>query len=458
MASSSFFPTNNHAALTDIADSLSAYLDSNAQSESLPAFDFDHLSEVMMQITADMQRAQMHANAYEEAASSARMKASRLRSILNSCKNLSTPLVRMPSEVLAIIFEHCIQVDTAAHVFSPHAMPWVLSQTCRKWRSTVLSMPSLWTVVRVNTRIMGFLRHRKSLLPLQIWLSRSYPLPISCLAILDDPKTGVFNADVLELLVHHSTRWYAVHITLGAQCDLYHQLCCADLHLPSLHSVFLKAHISSHPDGARMHVSTVWEAPNLTDATLLVESESADLSPAIVPRWSQLEELAWSSNTSKAFLDVASTFVNLRYCTLDIIHDVDTQDIHRAALPRLRHLETFGSFRSTLLILNHLSLPSLEYLDLDFDECIDSVADHILISLGRLQARSRCNLRHLSAPFSLFSSPNTPVLVEKIGTVEGLRVILSVEEDSEQAILNFARSKNLQKAPYAAFVIPGNAR
>ncbi|ESK80826.1 hypothetical protein Moror_4314, partial [Moniliophthora roreri MCA 2997] len=434
---------SNAATAAEIVQSLHAYLNPGTQDVYLPTFDLDHLSDIIKQISTDMHRAQSHANTLEEAALSARTKASHLHSILNSYKNLSVPLVRIPEELLALIFEHCVRTDSSGHAFSMRATPWVLAQTCRRWRAAALATPSIWSVVRVNTKLMGARQcHERSLDMLQIWLDRSQKLPISCLAIFDEAKPFAFNAQVLDIFITRSSRWLSVDFDFGSQSELYYRLPAVNSHLPMLYSSRFNVSIQEGAEHAGRHEFLSWNTPNQKEATFLIGSNSQGCSLEIVPTWRQLEEFTWLLNTPKGFLDVAPAFSLLRYCHLSISRDADVNGVQRCILPSLRHFDIFGPFRSALVILNCLSLPALQDLDMDFHESIGTAADHLLISLGRLQARSRCHLRHISAPFPLFSSPNAPSLVEKFGPVVELRILLSTEEDNQQAIDNF-RSTNI---------------
>ncbi|ESK81514.1 hypothetical protein Moror_15675 [Moniliophthora roreri MCA 2997] len=426
------------ANLSDSAQSLLDYLDPESQNVSLPIFDIDHLSDAMKQITIHIQRVQTHVDVFEGAALTARTRVSHLQSLLKSYQNLSIPIVRMPSELLALVFEYCVQADTGGHALSHHATAWVLGQTCQRWRTVALSTPSLWRIIRVNTRILNRCDcHTNHLTMLRTWLERSRQIPISCLAILDDQEKSEINANILDLLITHSNRWYAVDFTFGRQGSLYERFSAMEGSLPVLRACRLKVTINAESERLGGRRWSVWDAPNLKEATFYVVSDRDHILHEIIPQWTQLEELAWMLNTPIPFLDVASSFTNLRYCYIDISTDVDIPTTQRCVLPCLRHLDVAGPFYSVLGIINRLSLPSLQDLDLDFDEHIGGVADHLLLSLGRLQARSSCHLRHLSAPFPMFSSPNASLLVEKIGTVDDLRVLLSTEEDNKPAIDNF---------------------
>ncbi|KAK1233772.1 hypothetical protein PQX77_003055 [Marasmius sp. AFHP31] len=83
-------------------------------------------------------------------------KRKRLSARLPSYKLALNPIRRLPNEILAYIYDLCIdemEPNAEAHLFTslgPLNPQWVLSQVCRKWRSLALSLPLLWTNVGAN--------------------------------------------------------------------------------------------------------------------------------------------------------------------------------------------------------------------------------------------------------------------------------------------------------------------
>ncbi|ESK81701.1 hypothetical protein Moror_15840, partial [Moniliophthora roreri MCA 2997] len=427
-------------ALSEVARYLHDYLDPNAQNIELPAVDFDHISDAMKQITVDVERIHVHADTYEEAALTARKKALHMQSILNSYRNLSIPLVRMPTEILTLLFESCVRSDTGGDSLSHEAMPFVLSHVCRRWRMIVNSMPSLWQTIRLhNQKTVAHNRCLPSLSILRLWLDRSEPLPISCLAILDAPDLCEYNLKTLNLLIQHSQRWFAVHFSFGNQGGLYHHLCSIPPLLPLLRHFRVEVDIRI---GSHLVLAT-WTAPNLKEATLLVQSTSSTATTVRLP-WSQLEGLVWFPNTPRSFLDISSAFLRLRRCCIQISRHVDIDSLHQSTLPHLHQFEISGPYRSIIEILCCVSLPALEILDVDPDEQIGPVADQLLSAIARLQLRSPCDIRCFSAPFSLFSSPNSPALVSNIDTIQELRISISTEEENDISITNLMGPNTLR--------------
>ncbi|ESK81515.1 hypothetical protein Moror_15676 [Moniliophthora roreri MCA 2997] len=430
-------PAQKYPNLSETALSLHEYLDPDSSSSVLPVFDLDDLSDAMKQITIDMEKVSSHADTFEEAAHSARRRVLYMQSMLNSCKNLLNPLVRMPPEVLTLVFELCVQADTGGHVLSGLAAPWVLSRICRRWRMIALSTPSLWQIIRLNTHELYLPGPSPSSLNIFCaWLERSQPLPIVCFAVFSD-AAEIINAQLLDLFILHSKRWRAIEFCFGTQKDLYHRVVNIDPHMPLLQYVALEVIVLSESEIVRGSAPT-WMAPYLKEATILVQcGSSGDGSSLLTLPWSQLEELEWSPSTSKSFLDISPSFTNLRRCYVNVSQHVEVDSLQCHILPQLRRLDMSGSYQSLVGIMDRLCLPALRRLDLDTDEQIGVVADQVLSSIARLLLRSSCHLQSLSAPFSLFDSPNSPFLAERLGTIQEVRLLLSAEEDNERAIANF---------------------
>ncbi|EJD35273.1 hypothetical protein AURDEDRAFT_93216, partial [Auricularia subglabra TFB-10046 SS5] len=68
---------------------------------------------------------------------------------LRQSRGLVHPIRRLPPEVLAEVFTACLS-DEQLHSLS--AVPYPVSQVCRRWRSVALQTPRLWTYVSVNFR------------------------------------------------------------------------------------------------------------------------------------------------------------------------------------------------------------------------------------------------------------------------------------------------------------------
>ncbi|KAK7042901.1 hypothetical protein VNI00_008636 [Paramarasmius palmivorus] len=389
--------------------------------------------------------------------------------ISNRNHNRIIPLARLPVEVIITIFEHCIGIDSSGHAFSKHAMPWVLSQVCSQWRSICLCTPSLWVIARVNTHLLDKSScHDHSLNMLRAWLERSRPLPVSCIGRFDQEKPLSFHLQVLDLFIQESRRWSMVVFDLGTQAELYYRLSSVHPYLPLLHFCdiavqFCGGDVDEPPMaiGNRNPLPSrcIWCTPRLRHFRFAIpgpEMLPPSFNMEIIPSSStRLDGIILCKETPADFFDIIAPtgslgFENLRSCRLSIVQRFPEleiiQSLTRTTLPRLQHLNLYGHISNLLLILDNLNLPSLLYLDIEYGYLLGldpTLADRVLLAIGDLQARSRCHIKRLSAPFSLFGSPGTgtPTLVNGFGPVYELRVFINTEEEeyNQLAFERFSR-------------------
>ena len=120
-------------------------------------------------------------------------------------KGVLSAIRRIPPEILQEIFLHI----TIPWTYSRwNAIPWALSQVCRQWRTTALSISSLWS------RLPTIYLHKKipSSYAAQIGelLVRSRDAPISF--YLYAPFKELSTHPIIDALVLHSERWQTVTI------------------------------------------------------------------------------------------------------------------------------------------------------------------------------------------------------------------------------------------------------
>ncbi|KAG1756715.1 uncharacterized protein EDB91DRAFT_1213476 [Suillus paluster] len=99
---------------------------------------------------------------------------------MNFHKGLVSVLWRLPTEVLAQIFHHCLpDFRRWEHAYSwpclKREAPMVLTRVCRRWRDVVVGIPSLWCKLYLR-------KHRKweqAAFCYNLWLKRSRGFPLS---------------------------------------------------------------------------------------------------------------------------------------------------------------------------------------------------------------------------------------------------------------------------------------
>lgn len=61
---------------------------------------------------------------------------------INLYRSAVTALRKLPNEILAEIFTHC--VDEVSIQLDPCQLIWTLANVCSRWRQIVFDTPSLW--------------------------------------------------------------------------------------------------------------------------------------------------------------------------------------------------------------------------------------------------------------------------------------------------------------------------
>ncbi|KAK7042904.1 hypothetical protein VNI00_008639 [Paramarasmius palmivorus] len=318
-------------------------------------------------------------------------------------------------------------------------MPWAMADDVSLHSIVMERHP------RQHTHIIND-SHDDIALMLQAWIERSGQMPLYCLVIFDKTKSVKFHIDIMDLFIREAARWYIVDFSFATQSEVFCRLSTVDSYLPLLHSIFFEVgFLETRP--SEVHISKAWNTPRLKEATIVAVSLLSRPALEIIPSLAQVEDLLYTPNSLHKFLDLVSTFQYLKYFHLDLVHEWDDVralgDIQPSTitLPNVRHLGLFGLCSGVQQVLHRLVLPALQSLDLDFMESLDSsTAEQILRALGRLEDLSRCHIRRLSSPFTLFLPLNVPDLLAKIGPIRELRILFSTDDDNIRAIHNFAVS------------------
>ncbi|KAJ8075572.1 hypothetical protein PM082_021202 [Marasmius tenuissimus] len=224
---------------------------------------------------------------------------------LNTLLNSNTPWAKLPNEMFVKIFQHCVDADTGGHILSGRAVPWVLAQICCRWRAIVVSTPSLWNMIRVNTKYMC---HD----PLQVvktWIERSQHLPLSCMVLFNDMNTTrsdqceTDETAIFDILLDSCGSWGHLYVRFGVRVDLCSKLLSNHCFIPHLRSIRIFTYLPS----PRLYIGMPPElyffedqpqifgltAPKLTDASInaLFPLESIALPLPLPPTWRQVQTL-----------------------------------------------------------------------------------------------------------------------------------------------------------------------
>ncbi|KAK0237726.1 hypothetical protein EDD85DRAFT_1022939 [Armillaria nabsnona] len=318
------------------------------------------------------------------------------------------PIRRLPIDVLRSVFRE-IQSDLDGWGTAPRPTikfmhyTLTLGQVCASWRDIVVSSSELWSHIRITfPGLIGFIP--KNLSPLlKTILPHSGQLPLDIRFISDRHTTPGEAIEAFSLLLGERHRWRSVSLILPL--DLLEQLRASSGKLACLESLTIMPSYQSM--GGRVlpsgDISDVFiDAPSLRKVVLHPGIERGSLA---LP--SQLTHLA----ASFAAVHNLHTHSVLEELHLAESHGAKIAFLHRITLPNIRHLSV-----SSLKMLRHLHLPSLEDLTFDPDSSDespnfyahlneDATAASTLIISDFIRS-SHCTLTSLAATSSIIYASN----------------------------------------------------
>ncbi|KAF7795884.1 hypothetical protein EIP86_007051 [Pleurotus ostreatoroseus] len=150
------------------------------------------------------------------------------------CKGVITLARRIPEELLAKIFEHCVACGWSL-------APVVVSHVCSAWRKAALS-PRVWSHLYVNSESPDVLARTR------FWLSmaRSSPLHVSILSTWRTNSEQLLNA--VTLLNRRASQWqtFSIDSDMLRHADLVASNCLQQV--PKLHEISVSTQINFEQD------------------------------------------------------------------------------------------------------------------------------------------------------------------------------------------------------------------
>ncbi|KAK7031038.1 hypothetical protein VNI00_013828 [Paramarasmius palmivorus] len=267
-----------------------------------------------------------------------------LQSFIDNHRALLSPARRLPRDILAEIFLHCLPTDRLPSCDGRKA-PLVLTTICRFWREIAVTTPRLWRAIHFIIPILtGYIIHddfRKQTRlhneGLQLWLERakSVPLTISCYmpSSSDKPmeiREGLQNtySESLEILLRYSVQWKTLCLSFIPRQLLLLFLKLKPSDIPLLRTLYLERNTF---DFWRPWMSTT-EGHPLSDIArvaslraLYLQSEYVDIA-AFPARWGELTELSitlplhlsYDVSPAEFVQKLSQTCHSLRKCALNL--------------------------------------------------------------------------------------------------------------------------------------------
>lgn len=291
-----------------------------------------------------------------------------------SHKAFTSPVRRIPPEVLGEIFYHCLPI---APYVTPRDVesPMVLTQVCRHWRAVAMSTPRLWTSITLHVDLATEEGYRSMC---EAWLGRAKGLPLAMRVLNDldnpDPSTQAHIVTWLRPLLMrcHDFWWHgpALDSLLDSDDAVLSTVTCRVSPTPYL----TRLHVTSHRGNAYA-VRLPGPAPYLHSAFLQCATLHLRSLDKIHLSWPQLTELNlhFALLDSTALLQLLSLCTSLRLLTVSCLcADPDQLALLRTLSAGAIHHTTLRRFEMRVIrhglgaVLDALTAPALEELDIGF--------------------------------------------------------------------------------------------
>ncbi|KAF7363196.1 hypothetical protein MVEN_00672200 [Mycena venus] len=287
-----------------------------------------------------------------------------LASYADRCRSVFAPIRRIPTELLAEIFEMCsaavlIQLSGGT---TPHEEPaslsmrhlLQLSQVSSLWHSIVINTPKLWSTILVDTCSWDECTVPPEVLLslLQSSLNRggNHPLTIEVISIPPHEEL------VLELLSRHASRWRDVFFA-GADIESAKYLTAAKGNLGQLQTLDLSVNWPG--------VDILQVAPQLTDVTFRGEVAGVPNLP-----WAQIRRFVyvgedWASQANCLSLLMRATNVETASFAMDLTA-VSVEDPWQSVSSNLKSVileladNPIHAKETVCRVLDTLTFPSLQ--------------------------------------------------------------------------------------------------
>ena len=324
------------------------------------------------------------------------------------------PIHRLPLELLMVIFSFCISRDRIVWPSPTHG-PLLLVRICSAWREIVLSMPKMWSSIYLDIRSKQC--GSKYVEMVDTWLGRSGNCPLSLTLVVFWSRSGKAlvlpdacadtATKITALYFRYVQRWQHVRFIISATRVFKTPIpfeVCGNIAAPMLESLAVETSKLMHLFLWRPLNIVLRSVPRLCDFSFSIQdSTDAVTSSVLHPPYSQLTHL--DLNTFDSFGDVLNVLrasKNLvEYCLtleFDLQYSVKDPELVDVIHPSLRFLRIDTEWGLSG-ILDHLILPSLRYLAVDFNRvCFDDTDEDVIWPQSEMTSfltRSSCPVEEL---------------------------------------------------------------
>ncbi|KAJ7290310.1 hypothetical protein C8J57DRAFT_340069 [Mycena rebaudengoi] len=334
------------------------------------------------------------------------------------------PVLTLPVDVMGEIFAHCLPEIPGKP--SIRLAPLLLARICRHWRALTLSMPILWSVLRIELNRYFYGDNITSEL-LRGWLSRSasYPLTLE-FGFSDHDFPGLLSSSVLPHI--HNCQSLALCLPNAVFGEL-----CSDprLEFPLLKRLELRGNYIL--PRFKYSFSAFQNCPKLQE--LIINRTILEEYGALLP-WDRLIRFTGHNLSLRQGWDVLRKASSMEECTLDL-QGPKYKAKSFLTLPRLKSLKV--GYKRQLIhgseIFPFMTLPGLQELHVYLD------GPHF-DKLLSFQSRSACLLTRLHIDCNLKESQFSLLLTSLPHLVE-FSMRLEPEPSMPDYVLTLLERENL---------------
>ncbi|EIW82895.1 hypothetical protein CONPUDRAFT_143001 [Coniophora puteana RWD-64-598 SS2] len=327
--------------------------------------------------------------------------------LLEKLRALLAPAMRLPPEIVCMIFEQCMPPNNAGRRH-PTETPLSLGRVCGAWRNLANTCPVLWARLDIhlpNSSSDWYKTTAHILAAIEKWTTCSNNRPLALSLVDYGGFPPIHLPRIAHALCSHAHRWSSIDLYVSSRCFAPLNRLLYSNNLSALEKLTMHESIESHrsrreiwrplPNYPRL-TSLSW-ATNYVDETLLVD-------------WSHLTELSllWDPTENHIFryshmLRILSQVQNLVTLnvglTIELWYDIDHEAVENVVLPRLNTLRIRRPAPLAMVnsFFERLVVPALRNLELDGIAIFHCPADPWYLSrIAGMLERSQCDLERLS--------------------------------------------------------------
>ncbi|KAJ6527189.1 hypothetical protein B0H19DRAFT_543874 [Mycena capillaripes] len=281
-------------------------------------------------------------------------KRDRLAEFVDSHLALVSETRRLPNDIMGEIF--LASLPNYRHIsMAPAESPLLLTRICREWRSLALSMPRLWTSLRVIRPVTcQYITFQTTHVDrVQLWLQRSGGATGPPLSISYSPRRPSHQIvdTILQTLMEFSHRWEHVNFDLGYSGPL-ENLSRDDV--PLLRTVIIDG-------GYWLDNNVVWVPCGDNTRSMSIRGSLQQTTQPVSS--TSLVHLSLPSVSLTQALAILRQCFNLQTCTLALGNDPDNfpaSEAFRMEFVRRLCVIDDTSTNSSVHLLEYLILPNLQ--------------------------------------------------------------------------------------------------